>query len=181
MNSAQSQPQKNKSKKKPIQTGDGVTHINIWILGKTELGKMLAHFYHMPFKHPRLGPFNSMEGLWHYVKTEEKDDTLRALSGIKAKDYGKKLTRRHVKDFHAIINAANFYKIEQNPRLVQLMVESDLPFEFYYLFGPDNIKITPPGYTWLVDGFEEIRRMLKEGRRPADEDIDYTPLLDKKA
>ena len=160
MNSAQSQPQKNKSKKKPIQTGDGVTHINIWILGKTELGKMLAHFYHMPFKHPRLGPFNSMEGLWHYVKTEEKDDTLRALSGI---------------------NAANFYKIEQNPRLVQLMVESDLPFEFYYLFGPDNIKITPPGYTWLVDGFEEIRRMLKEGRRPADEDIDYTPLLDKKA
>lgn len=175
------QPEKIKKKNNKVEeidTGDGTLHINIWIHGKTELGRMLAHFYHQSFIHPVLGPFNSMEGLWHYVKTKEKDDALRKLSGIKAKEYGKKLTRQHVKNFHEIIIAANFYKIEQIPKLKQLMVESTLPFDFYFFHGPEHVFIKPTGYEWLVDGFENIRQMLREGRRP--EDIDYSHVLKKK-
>jgi hypothetical protein len=171
--------QKNKKKAVPkkgnaqsADTGDGVNHINIWAHGKTELGKLLAHFSHTPFKHPYFGPFNSMEGFWYYIKTEERDDALRRLSGKRAKDLGKQYERKYIKNFHEIIITANFYKIEQNPRIKELMIESTLPFQYYYLYGEHQLRIDPPGYEWLVKGFEEIRTMLKEGRRPPD--LDYS-------
>ncbi|EKD22616.1 MAG: putative phage protein, partial [uncultured bacterium] len=90
---------------------DGVTHINLWINGRTRLGKMLAHFYESPFVHPYFGPFNSMEGFWHYIQNKERDDALRSLSNMAAKNYAKGMTWCRVEDFHKIIMAANYYKI----------------------------------------------------------------------
>jgi hypothetical protein len=168
-----------KKKKRKVTPDDGVTHINIWLHGQTPLGRMLSHFYNMRFTHPVLGPFNSMEGLWHYVKTTEKDDNLRKLHGGPAKDYGKKLTQVRIPNFRDIIIAANFYKIEGNPELKKLMIESTLPFRWYFYHGPEDVLIEPPEYEWLVEGFEEIRRMLKEDRRPPD--LDYSAAIGKKA
>lgn len=145
---------------------DGVTHINIYTLGKTELGKGLAHFTFSPFKHPYYGPFNSMEGFWYFIKAKEPDDTLRNLAGYKAKEYGKKLPGRFRENFKEIVVDANFHKIDQNPRLKQLIVESVLPFDHYYLYGPGNLLIRPKGFEWLVEGFEHIRVLLREGREP---------------
>jgi len=153
---------------------DGKTHINIWINSKTPLGVMLAHFYESPFVHPFFGPFASMEGFWHYVQNEEQDDSLRSLSGMSAKKRGKRLTWRHVENFHEIITAANFYKIEQNAELKKLFLESTLPFDYYYIFAPKgdavglaSTVIRPPGYDWLVKGFEDIRKMMQHGDRPS--------------
>lgn len=164
-------------KAKKQKEGDGYDYINICISGKTELGQMLAPFYNSAFKHPYFGPFNCMEGFWHYVKTEEKDDRLRALSGSDARKLGKKLTRHYIKNFHEVINAANFFKIEQNEKLKKLFIESELPFEYYYLFGEGQVQIRPTGWQWMIQGFTEIREMMKEGRRPAD--IDYSQLSNK--
>lgn len=172
-------PPKRKKKETKVNPDDGVTHINIWIHAQTHLGRMLSHFYKMRFTHPVLGPFNSMEGLWHYVKTEEKDDTLRKLYGPHAKDYGHQLTQQYIENFRAIIIAANFYKIERNENLKMMMVESTLPFRYYYYHGPQDVFVEPPEYKWLVEGFEEIRRMLRENRRPAD--LDYKDAIGKKA
>lgn len=158
----------NKKKKK----GDGHTYINI--NGKTELGQMLAHFYESRFVHPYFGPFNSMEGFWHYIKTKEKDDRLRDLSGLDAKKLGTQLTKQYVKNFREVILAAEFFKIEQNEKLKKLFVESTLPFDYYYLFGVGEVVIRPRGSKWLVEDLTILRTMMKEGRRPPD--IDYSQL-----
>jgi len=169
-------------KKNPINPDDGVTHINIWLHGQEPLGRMLSHFYKMHFTHPVLGPFNSMEGLWYYVKavhpeTGKKDDTLRKLYGIKAKDRGKQLKNMYVENFRDIIIAANFYKIEQNPDLLKQFTESTLPFKMYFYYN--DVLVEQPEYDWLVEGFEEIRRMFKENRRPKE--LDYSYALATKA
>jgi hypothetical protein len=161
---------------------DGVEFINIWINGKTELGQYLSHFYKSPFIHPVLGPFNSMEGFWHYIRNGAKDDSLRTLSGMAAKNHGKRLECQYVANFQEIITAANFYKIEQNLMIKNLLVESDLPFMHYYLFTPvkadhstvEPIVINISNNAWLIDSFEEIRKMFQHGQRPKD--IDYSTL-----
>ena len=158
---------------------DGKTHINIWINSPTKLGKMLSHFYESAFVHPYFGPFNSMEGFWHYIQNKERDDALRSLSGMAAKKYGKELEWRHVENFQEIIIAANYYKIEQNAELKKLFVDESLPFDYYYLFTPvgdaaglNEVIVRPAGYKWLVEGFEEIRTMMQFDQRPAAIDYD---------
>jgi hypothetical protein len=154
---------------------DGVTHINISSRGKTELGRALAHFSHSPFIHPYYGPFDSMEGLWHYIKADAKHTAekqkLRELVGYRAKELGSTLTKRHVSNFKAQIIEANYFKIDQTPHLRELIIESTLPFDHYYLHGPGNVLVRSNGFGWLVEGFEEIRKMFKEGRRP--DPVDY--------
>lgn len=164
------------------EDSDGVTHINISITGKTKLGKMLSHFYESPFKHPKFGTFNSMEGFWHYIQNVESPDVLRSLSGSAARNLGKTLTWNHVECFREIIIAANFYKIEQNEELKELIIDSSLPFDYYYMNQPDGVDATgrailvrPDSYAWLVEGFEQIRIMFQYDQRPKP--IDYDALI----
>ena len=181
---------------------DGITHINIWYLGKTELGKMLSHFYKSPFHHPYFGTFNSMEGFWHYLQSINSPDdavdpnklgpdgnpvkvprdTLRSLSGNAAKQYGKKLKWSYVDRFYEIISAANFYKIEQNPVLKKLFIESTLPFDLYYLNPPigdaegqRKVLTKLVNYKWLVDSFEENRILMQYKERPMQ--INYDEII----
>lgn len=162
---------------------DGVSHINIYSRGQTELGRMLSHFYRSPFKHPFYGKFNSMEGFWYYVKAAKPDDQLRRLVGFEAKLYGKELPTGPLYDsFYDVIVEANFHKIVQNPRIAQLMVDSTLPFDHYYLFPPGPIFVRQAGFEWLVKGFEDIRAELKSSaaaqREPAWPSARYQAHLD---
>lgn len=143
---------------------DGVTHVNIG--GRTELGALLSHFARTPFIHPYYGPFNSMEGFWHYIRATEPNDALRGLSGLSAKNFGKKLERRNIRQFHDLIKDANYHRIKQNPELHDLFVGSDLPLDHYYLYGEGHLLIRPAGYTWILTGFESIRKMLREDTPP---------------
>ena len=165
---------------KPVETVstvkpvDGVDHINIWVYAETELGRGLAQFAYSPFVHPHYGPFNSMEGFYHYVGTTDERpvrDKLRSLSGMKAKEYAKKLTRGNYKEFLQVVFNANFYKIEQNETLKKLIIESTLPFEQYYLFGPGT-QIFPKQHERVAKDFEKIRQLFKDGERPPE--IDYS-------
>lgn len=152
--------------------GDGITHINISILGNTELGKQLAHFSPIGFTHPHYGPFNSMEGFWHYINSVSRDDKLRHLIGRSAKKHSKTLTKTKVVGFQEIIKEANFYRIEQNPELKKMFVESSLPFDYYYYYNNGPVAMRPRGHAWIAEMYEELRRMMKEGKRP--EPLDYT-------
>jgi hypothetical protein len=159
---------------------DGVTHINISSTGATELGRQLTHFAFTPFIHPIYGHFKCMEGLWHYIKSEDKDDAFRSMTGGKAKGHAR--NKRTVKrpNFINIIKEANFHKIEQTPGLKELLISSTLPFEYYYFFGPEQILVTPPHATWLCGIFEELRRMFKDGERmPVQPVIDFTQRADE--
>lgn len=147
-------------------SNDGVDHINIYSNGKTELGRLLTHFAHKPFVHPYFGPFASMEGLWYFIRNGGVDENLRYLSGIKAKKLGKLSKAKWYADFRSDILAANYQKIIQNEDIRSAMIASELPFDHYYLFGPNKVLVTPRDSQWLIDGFEEIRTALKAGEVP---------------
>jgi len=153
---------------------DGHTHINVYSRGLTDLGRMLAHFTFSPFVHPYYGPFNSMEGFWYYIKARKPEDALRTLHGWEAKELGKKLEHIRRPNFKELIVEANYHKVVQNPRLLAAMKNSVLPFDHYYLYGPGKILIRPNGFEWLVEGFEQIRTMVKLGKAPTP--IDHRPV-----
>ncbi len=154
---------------------DGVEHINIYSKGKTSLGRKLSHFTRTPFIHPHYGPFDSMEGFWYWLRSPKRDDTLRNLSGKEAKDYGKKLPKGFYPEFWEDIQAANYQKVIQHPDIMQMLVDSELPFQHYYVFYPrradhvnlhnsQRIIIFPRDHEVLCGGVEDLRQALREGR-----------------
>lgn len=140
---------------------DGIDHINISPQGKTELGVLLAHYTESHFVHEYLGPFDSMEGYWYYVKGEKPDDKLRSLSGKAAYLYGKELPSIRRQYFREIIMDGNYFKIDQNERLKELLMESSLPFTQYYNYGKHAVAINPKTMPWLVPDFETLRHMFQ--------------------
>ena len=54
-----------------IPTEDGITHINIYSKGQTELGKMLSNFAKFPIQTVD-GNFMSVEGYWYFLSIDEK-------------------------------------------------------------------------------------------------------------
>lgn len=146
---------------------DGVDHVNIHSVGKTELGRLLSHFSHTPFTHPYFGPFYSMEGFWYFARSGFTESRLRYLSGFRAKQIGRELSYRWYKEFKEDIVAANYQKIIQHENIRNLVIASELPFDHYYTFGPNSFHVTPQSTDWLVSGFEDIRLALKEGMVPS--------------
>ena len=146
---------------------DGVTHINIYSRGATDLGQFLSHFRRAPYNHPYYGRFTSMEGFWYYLSSEERDHkNLSECYGFEAKLRGRLCyNRRLVPGFKEIIVDANARKIFEYPEYASLMAESTLPFRHYYTNPGSPVANELTKFEWLVEGFEEIRRCLKEGRQ----------------
>lgn len=157
---------------------DGVEHINISITGKTELGRLLSLENEQKFVHPILGPFKSVTNYWSYLKSNSHNSALRfmrpevCLSTIK----NNKDIRENVENFKALIVRGCYYKITSSNKLRQMVEESTLPFQMYYikvekeLNNGKEIKYevkVPHKYSyWLINGFNEIRKALKENREP---------------
>lgn len=154
---------------------DGVNHINIWSGGKTSLGPKLSHFAPISLVHPYLGFFACMEGIWYYVRSAVKDDALRYLVGFEAKKHGKQYTMRKFAEFHSVIMDANYHKLIQNPNLYEEFVNSELPFDHYYMFGKGKVQVRPTGFDFLVEGWEDLRVKLKAGEKP--EPLDYEDIF----
>lgn len=147
---------------------DGIDHINIHPMAKTELGRLLSHYVHTPFTHPYFGPFYSMEGFWYFARNGFSDSRLRYLSGYRAKQVGQEVKKyKSYDDFKQDIVAANYQKIIQHDNIRELVIASELPFDQYYINRLSGFHITPRSAEWLVAGFEEIRRALKEGIVPS--------------
>jgi hypothetical protein len=119
----------------PDCTQDGITHINIYSRGKTELGRLLSNFAHTPFTTKNHGSFASVEGFYYWLKSGMTDDYLRTLYGFEAKKYGKILPIVNNPNFDNICKQAIGYKYEQNANVRRLLYQSSLPFEHYYEYG----------------------------------------------
>ncbi len=166
---------------------DGVDHINIWERGNTEIGKFLAHGSHTPFHHPYFGLFNNIEAFWHYIRSEERDDRIRLMNNLSAKKFSENFNLIKVPNFYAVIMDANWFKIKEYPHKAALLKESTLPLEMYYIYRDNGVPIRPMFAAWALQGFEEIRKALKEDRdpdfkflmRPVVDDI-YDALIKKK-
>jgi hypothetical protein len=142
---------------------DGVSHINIFSGGKTELGKLLSNWSRTPFQHPRYGRFQSMEGFYFYIRSGEADEELRTLWGKWAQDHGRTLPRIVNRDFEKIMLEALRYKLICNPHIRDMLKESTLPLVHYYVFGRgEDVAIRiPEGNHWLENGYEAIRSDLQ--------------------
>lgn len=135
---------------------DGVTHINVYSKGKTELGRWLTNFATSPFEHPVHGSFVSMEGFWYWLRTGMKVDAFRTLNGWDAKKLGKVTTKVEM-DQWAFQNNVKFAircKLLAHPKMLNKLLDTTLPLGHYYVYGG---KAVHAGYEWITEFYEEVR------------------------
>lgn len=134
---------------------DGITHINIYSKGKTEIGQWLSNFSLSPFIHPEDGSFKSIEGYWYWLSS--KDNWLRALYGFKAKEYGRKIGAKdwlEDEEFKRKIKLAIITKLETYKKSEEV-IYSSLSFTHYYDY--DGRIVEPKEGKWLIDFFNSLR------------------------
>lgn len=152
---------------RPDPLMDGVTHINVYSRGATELGRMLTNFAPIGFTHPKYGVVASVEGFWYWLKTGKIHNHLLEMVGAEAKAAGKKYPTVVAQDFEKEIKLALRLKVMQNENLMQKMVDSNLPFLHYYVaVGPldKHTKVfIPKGGAFVINELERIRKELKSG------------------
>jgi len=134
-------------------SGDGITHVNVYSKGKTELGRLLSNFARTPFELKDHGKFESVEGYWYWLGC--KNDRLRTLSGFAAKQQGRLLKAadwNNEPEFKACIQRAIKAKLEAHPRINELLKANSLPLVHYYVFGSVVHDETVRGQ-WILDCF----------------------------
>lgn len=141
---------------------DGISHINIYSRGKTELGRFLSNFALSPFIHPKFGSFNTVEGFWHYLRTGKKHECFRTLSGMDCKKISKQYEKQDCDNFQRYIKEAILLKIESNEKFKLLLKESTLPLTHYYYYGDESSYkiVVPDNSKWLINYIEDIRKYL---------------------
>lgn len=156
---------------------DGVTHINIYSDGKTQLGRFLSHFAPAKVSHPVYGEFPTMENFWHYVKHGAKVPEFRTLSPYIVKNRSKQYTVHAPNDFDDMIRAMNKQKIESRPKALKAFIECDLPFDHYYMIHSKStgelIKVRPREADKLVIMFESLRMELRKQYECTDTGIPH--------
>ena len=134
---------------------DGVTHINVYSMGRTRLGRRASHFANAPFHHPQYGFFAGMESFWYWYKTGMRHGELRTLIGHDAKIAGRRLEAIHTDDFEQTICKATYYRFLAHPDDLELLKDSTLPLVHYYMF---NSMVKPvPNMDWIVENLESLR------------------------
>ena len=144
---------------------DGVTHIDIYSKGKTELGRWLTNFSYSPFNNPEYGKFLSMEGFWYWVSTGMKEERFRTLVGFKAKELGKTMKVVDVgEEFESIIKQGIRQKLISDKAKLRELLECNLPLAHYYVYGG---KCVSAGYEWITKYIESVRKICQDsGYKP---------------
>jgi hypothetical protein len=142
---------------------DGVTHVNIYSQGKTQLGKFLSNFYGINIR-TKDGMFYSVEAYWYWLGIEDCDEkeVLRSLSGYEAKKIGNELKKKHKarvdEEFENKILKAIWYKVRNNSYILGGRF-AELPFEHYYNFGGKVVDVKDK-YLWMIEGIDKMRKHI---------------------
>lgn len=145
---------------------DGVDHINIYSKGATELGRALSNFADLPVQ-TLDGPFHSIEGYWYWLSIPPgtpRREELRLASRWHAKGLGRELRGADwVADpaFKLRIIVAMAAKLILHPDVRDQLAQSTLPFRHYYVY--DDKVVEPKEGGWIIDTWEHLRRVLREG------------------
>ena len=146
---------------------DGVDHINIYSKGRTELGRLLTNFALLPIK-TEDGLFASMEGWWYWQLGKDLErEQLRTLWGAAAKYAGRDLKIPDWPDplflegFKVKYAQAFRAKLEQHPRLAEMLKNSHLPLQHYYTFGHPPKVINVDDGLWITQLMEAERIRLQ--------------------
>jgi hypothetical protein len=146
---------------------DGVDHINVSQGAKTVIGKWLNGRNGIAFHHPVLGQFSTIENLMFFVKAQSPDDRIRTeydfnvIRRMLSEGGG---VRRNMPYADAIHIEAIYLRILMNESLIKKVVNSDLPFDSYFVSRDTGLRQRFEPARYLVPGYEEIRKALKERR-----------------
>lgn len=146
---------------------DGVDHINVSQGAKTVIGKWLNGRNGIAFHHPVLGQFSTIENLMFFVKAQSPDDRIRTeydfnvIRRMLSEGGG---VRRNMPFADAIHIEAIYLRILMNESLIKKVVNSNLPFDSYFVSRDTGLRQRFEPARYLVPGYEEIRKALKERR-----------------
>lgn len=155
---------------------DGVDHINITRGSDSKLGQMLSLDYARHWNHPILGPFQSLNTLWFFLRAKHKTDAIRDMHGNALKSFIERRcggTAGFIANFRAVMMDSAYQRIKSCPEIAKALFESTLPFDCYRTIPESGIRIRFKHSLWFVGGYEEIRKALQEGRDP-----DFKLLMD---
>lgn len=165
---------------------DGLTHINVYSQGRTEIGRWLSNFEHTPLSLPE-GEFMSLEAYYHYLKVQQSItlanqttatlpawtsthlERLKRQHGKRAQDVGRDLKRRLSKfgvriqnrptdQFVAAFEAALRQKLERNP-VQHARLQSVLEDGLplvHYYVLPDGSAYYLKRFDWLCDRIRAV-------------------------
>lgn len=157
----------------PMVMKDGETHINIDARARTRLGQTLTSLHPSRFVHPEFGPFTSIDGFLTFLRSDCSNDSLRWVHGMDAKHESRKVPTRKINNYSDILLEAYFLKFDQSPEIRQMLIDSTLPFDHYFIMKPRSIKddgqsqmIRPAASQYVVSIIDEVRNLLKEGATP---------------
>lgn len=135
-----------------IEGEDGITHINVYSKGVTEMGRWLSNFSYCPIEIDGV-VFNSVEAYWYFLLSG--DISIKDLYGWEAKSAGQKLTKLNEIDQDKIKEALDI-KIKKRSREIS---EINLPICHYYQYGGKKVDA---GYEWIIEHLEKRVKQLKE-------------------
>lgn len=136
---------------------DGYDHIRIHPKAATNLGRCLCHSARTPFTHTQYGQFASMEAYWQWIRTGMQHDHLKAVHGERAIGYGLRYLNVPCTNFRELILGGLKAKVEDHPKIQELLVLSDAPFLQY----TDPLGIgdywVDHAHDWYMEGLESLR------------------------
>ena len=147
---------------------DGVDHINVSRRSASQLGKALNLDYVRNWEHRVLGPFRSLNSLWFFLRAKERSDQIRSIVGASLRSFVDDECGgfgEHLPNFRPMILDSMYLRILDCQEIKAQMIKSVLPFDSYRE-NESGIRIRYDSTRWIIDGYEEIRRALKEGVEP---------------
>lgn len=139
---------------------DGITHLNIYSKGLTELGRFLTNWRRYKFTCTD-GDFESIEGYWYWLGTPNclEKEQLRYVWGYQAKQLGKQLQsnygKREETDFERKILEATWIKLLDNKDMFKTPI-ARLPLEHYYNYSGKVVDVKH-NCEWLIVGIGVMR------------------------
>lgn len=141
--------------KKYLPEEDGITHINVYSQGRTELGRLLSNFAHTPFDMEPEGHFECVESYWYWLLTGAEE--CRSLVGYRAKKVGLELLRGKAETVsREQLLKAYKAKLTAHPRIQRMLNENNLPFAHYYVYGGKTV--TPRQWLWTAELWNELKK-----------------------
>jgi hypothetical protein len=157
---------------------DGVTHINVYTKGATDLGRFLTNMSHTPFdytdRHGTTFKLLNVEQYWYYMKLKDlvqgadilQLDSIFKLNGFQAKKFGQAMQKNYnLHDSHVDLNQFRLdilrciqAKILAYPEFARMLADSTLPFKHYYVYAGRVTEL--PQYDWILKGIVIIKEYL---------------------
>ena len=141
---------------------DGVTHINVYSKGNTQLGRFLSNFADCHIQTDD-GYFRTIEGYWYWLST--KHEPLRDFPGWQCKKVGQSRNGEDYPrdpEFQEKISKAIIIKILGEDWVKQKLIESgDTPIVHYYSYGGKIVE--PKDGEWIIELILHVREELKAG------------------